>query len=78
MRREASGSNDATVTLANVVARACAQTLKRHPEHNSVLVDGKVLQFDEVNIGIAVSLKDGLIVPVLKQVDTKSIFDHRD
>ncbi len=75
MRREASGSNDATVTLANVVARACAQTLKRHPEHNSMLVDGKVLQFDEVNIGIAVALKEGLIVPVLKQVDTKSIFD---
>ncbi len=75
LRREASGSNDATVTLANVVAKACAQTLKRQPEHNSVLADGKVMQFDEINIGIAVALKEGLIVPVLKQVDTKSIIE---
>jgi pyruvate dehydrogenase E2 component (dihydrolipoamide acetyltransferase) len=74
-RREASDSSDASITMGDVLIKACAETLKRHPEHNTVLSDGKVLYFDEVNIGMAVALSEGLIVPVVKQADKKSIFE---
>ena len=57
---------------------ACAGALKRVPAHNSVLVDGKVLYFDEVNIGLAVALDEGLIVPVIRNVQDKSIFEVSD
>ncbi len=74
MRREHS-STDTTISLTNVVTKACANTLKRHQEMNSILSNEKIIQFKDINIGIAVALKDGLIVPVLQQVDTKTILE---
>ena len=73
LRREASGGSDANITLANVLMKACAETLKRHPEHNTVLAGGQVHYFDDINIGMAVSLSNGLIVPVVRQVQEKSV-----
>ena len=75
LRREASGGEGGTIAMADVLIKACAETLKRHPEHNTVLSDGAVLYFDEVNIGMAVALSEGLIVPVVKRADTKSIVE---
>lgn len=58
-----------TVLLAKVVARALVQ----HPLLNSHL-DGEVVrQYHTVNMGIAVALDDGLIVPVLKDVEGKGM-----
>ena len=64
---------DASVTMASVLIKACAGALGRAPALNSVLVDGSVMYFDEVNMGVAVALDDGLIVPVLKGVQDMSI-----
>ena len=74
-RRQASDGADASITMGDVLMKACAETLKRHPEHNTVLSDGKILYFDEVNIGMAVALSEGLIVPVVKKADEKSIIE---
>ena len=67
LRREASQGQD-TITLADVLMKACAETLKRVGAVNSVLVDGAAHYFDQVNIGLAVALGDGLIVPVIRDV----------
>ena len=75
LRRDASGSDGVNLTMANVLMKVCAETLKRHPEHNTILSDGNVHYFDDINIGMAVSLRDGLIVPVVNQVDKKSLSD---
>ena len=64
-----------TIAMAHVLIKACAESLKRNPELNSLLSDGNVHYFDQVNIGVAVSLKEGLIVPVVKQAGAKSIFE---
>ncbi len=74
LRRETSRESGATLTLAHALIVACAETLKRVPAHNSVLSDGNVLYFDEINIGVAVALEDGLIVPVIRNVQDKDIF----
>ncbi len=75
LRREISRATGSVLTLAHVLIMACAGTLRRVPAHNSVLADGNVLYFDEVNIGVAVALDDGLIVPVIRNVQDRSIFE---
>ena len=73
LRREASRKDDSGVTLAVVFIKACAETLKRVPALNSVLVGGDVHYFDQVNIGVAVALDEGLIVPVIRNVGEMDI-----
>ena len=73
LRREAARESGATITMASVLIKACAMALERVPALNSVLVDGNVMYFDEVNMGVAVALEDGLIVPVLRGVQGLSV-----
>ena len=72
-RREAARESGVSINMASVLIKACTESLKRVPALNSILVDGNVMYFDEVNMGVAVALDDGLIVPVLKDVQDKSI-----
>ncbi len=73
MRRDASKDSDTTITLAHAIIKACAEALNRVPAINSILSDGAVHQFDEVNVGFAAALAEGLIVPVIRGVERKSI-----
>ena len=73
LRREKSADGDGTLTIADVIIKACAQALARVPAMNSVLANGVIHYFDQVNIGVAVALDDGLIVPVLRDVGSMDI-----
>ena len=73
LRREASKDSDGTIGVPDVLIKACAESLKRVPLLNTVLADGQVLHFDEINIGVAVALEDGLIVPVVRNVEAKDL-----
>ena len=53
--------------------RACAIALIEHPQAHRSYVDGKHVYHAHANVGIAVALDDGLIVPVVKEADTKSV-----
>ena len=75
LRREISRDSDVSITLAHVLIKACAETLKRVPALNSVLANGVVHYFEQANIGVAVALDDGLIVPVLRDAGGKSVFE---
>lgn len=72
-RRGFSKDSDLTVTLGHVVIKAVAETLKRFPMMNTIFSNGEILFFDDINIGLAVSLDDGLIVPVLRDAGNKNI-----
>ena len=74
LRREASKSAPEVIALAHVLVKACAEALNRVPMLSTVLASGSVLYFDEINIGVAVALDDGLIVPVLRNVQDMDIF----
>lgn len=52
------------------IIAAVAEALKAHPRLNAHLVDGDVILLEEVNIGIAVAVPDGLVVPALKGADS--------
>lgn len=73
MRREAARESGVNINMASVLIKACAETLMRVPALNSILVGDNVMYFDEVNMGVAVALDDGLIVPVLKGVQDMSV-----
>ena len=50
----------------DIIIAAIAESLKSHPRLNAHLVDDEVLLLEDVNIGIAVAVPDGLVVPVLR------------
>ena len=54
----------------DLIIAAVAGALKEHPRLNAHLVDGDVLLLKEVNIGLAVAVPDGLVVPVLRGADS--------
>ncbi len=54
-----------------LIMKACAMALKKHPEMNIHTVDGGVMQKGAINIGFAVDNPDGLMVPVIQNVDQK-------
>ena len=78
LRREASKDGDKAIAMVHVLIKACAETLKRIPLVNTVMAGDDIMYFDEINIGMAVALEDGLIVPVLRNVEKKDIFRIAD
>ena len=68
LRREASQGSDAPISLVHTLIKACAEAIRRVPAMNSVLANDTIHYFDQVNMGVAVALDDGLIVPVLRDV----------
>jgi pyruvate dehydrogenase E2 component (dihydrolipoamide acetyltransferase) len=61
------------VSVNDLIMRACAQALVQHPQAHRSYVDGRHVYHAHAHIGIAVALDDGLIVPVLRDAETKSL-----
>jgi pyruvate dehydrogenase E2 component (dihydrolipoamide acetyltransferase) len=61
------------VTLLSFLLRASAAALRKYPELNSSLSGENLVLKDYVNIGVAVDTPDGLVVPVVKDVDRKGV-----
>ena len=62
------------VTFTDVVVRACAVTLQKHPGVNASFTGTAIRRHRAVHMGIAVAVDDGLITPVLRDCDQKSLF----
>ena len=60
-------------TFLAYIVKACAQTLRKHPVVNAAVSGDSTIYRNEVNIGIAVALDWGLIVPVIKHADELSL-----
>ena len=52
--------------LNDIVLKAVAVALDGHPALNSALIDGAIHRYREINLGVAVDVEDGLVVPVLR------------
>jgi len=60
------------VSFNDMIVKACAMALRKHPAVNSTWFDDKIVQHGAINIGVAVAVEDGLLVPVVKNTDHKS------
>ena len=61
------------ISFNDLVLKACAVALKQHPAVNSSWLGDKIRINHHVNIGVAVAVEDGLLVPVVRFADTKSL-----
>ncbi len=64
---------DTKVSFNDMVIKACAMALKKHPKVNSQWKDDVTVINHHINIGVAVAVEDGLVVPVLKFADQLSL-----
>jgi pyruvate dehydrogenase E2 component (dihydrolipoamide acetyltransferase) len=64
---------DVVITFNDIVVKACALALGRYPRINASYEDNGVNIFPEINIGMAVAVEDGLIVPVIKGCERLSL-----
>jgi 2-oxoisovalerate dehydrogenase E2 component (dihydrolipoyl transacylase) len=63
----------ASLSYVAVVVKAVTETLRKHPTMNSQFADDKIILKQAMNIGIAVAVDNGLIVPVIANADQLSI-----
>ena len=70
-----SRSKEQRVSVNDLVVRACALALKQYPAVNSRLEGDNLNYLVDVNIGIATSVQDGLVVPVLTNADKRNWYD---
>jgi pyruvate dehydrogenase E2 component (dihydrolipoamide acetyltransferase) len=63
------------ISLNDLIVRACAMALIDHPQAHRSYVEGHHVYHAHANVGIAVALDDGLIVPVVREADRKSVLE---
>jgi len=66
---------EAHISVNDVIVKAVARALRRHPIFNSWFVDGQVQRQEALNIGVAVALEEGLIAPAILDCGQKSLAD---
>ena len=71
--KAASAERGVNLTYLAFIAKACAENLRKHPVVNAAVTGDNIIYRRDVNIGIAVALDWGLIVPVVKRADELSL-----
>jgi len=61
------------ISINDLIIFATAKVLAEQPQLNCSLVNERIIYYSDINIGVAVSLKDGLIVPVIRNANLKSL-----
>jgi pyruvate dehydrogenase E2 component (dihydrolipoamide acetyltransferase) len=69
-RQQAEKQTGGRITYSDVLVKLVAAALARHPAVNASWRDGTITRHAEINIGLAVAVEDGLIVPVIHRADT--------
>lgn len=61
------------LSYTDILVKIIAMALRRHPVLNATVAGDEILLLNEVNVGVAVAVEGGLIVPVIRQADTLSL-----
>ena len=73
LRPQLNEVSTAKISFNDMVIKACGVALKQHPAVNSAWLGDKIRKYDYVNIGVAVAVEDGLLVPVIRDADKKTL-----
>ncbi len=71
-RTEINSMPDTKISFNDMLIKAVAKALRKHPQVNSSWAGDKIIHHGGIHIGVAVAVTDGLVVPVLKNTDTMS------
>ncbi len=66
------------LTVTDLLIRAVAEVLPRHPVLNAHLTESGLVASSDVNVGLAVALDEGLVVPVVERAQTLTLSEIRD
>ena len=72
-REQMNGASPVKISFNDIVIKACAIALKKHPFVNASWLGDKIRINHHVNIGMAVAVPDGLVVPVIRSADLLSL-----
>ena len=61
------------ISFNDIIVKACALSLKKHPQVNSQWFDDKMTLNNHVHVGVAVAVEDGLVVPVVKFANEQTL-----
>lgn len=74
LKNEVNSANENNkVTINDLIIKAVAFSMKKFPDINSSWIDTKIVRYSNIDISIAVALEDGLITPIVKNADEKSV-----
>ena len=73
LRGTVNGVSPVKISFNDFVIKACALALKQHPNVNVSWLGDKIRKYKYVNIGVAVAVEDGLLVPVVRNADQKTL-----
>lgn len=65
--------SDVKISFNDIVVKACAHALRRHPDVNSSWLDDVIRKHGDVNVAVAVAVDEGLMTPVLNHCDKKNL-----
>ncbi|HUM09710.1 MAG TPA: pyruvate dehydrogenase complex dihydrolipoamide acetyltransferase [Myxococcaceae bacterium] len=71
--REQAKAAEVKISINDLIVKAAAMALRRQPKVNVSLQGDRLLQFHTADVGIAVAIEDGLITPVIRDADLKSL-----
>ncbi len=73
LRGTVNGVSPVKISFNDFVIKACALSLKQHPNVNASWLGDKIRKYKYVNIGVAVAVDEGLLVPVVRNADQKTL-----
>ena len=73
LRKKINQNSSIKISFNDLIIKACAMAMFKNPETNLSWVDGKIHQYKNINISIAVALKEGLITPIINNADKKGL-----
>ncbi len=65
--------SDTKISVTDILVKLCAIALTKHPEINASWIGDKIRYYKHVHIGVAVAVEDGLVVPVIRFANHKSL-----
>lgn len=71
--RKDRGASGRRIGVTEIVLRAVAMALEDHPSLNAHFLDGEIVEFSDINLGVAVDTDSGLIVPVLHRAQRDDV-----
>lgn len=78
LREDFNAKQNKKITFTDIIVKAISISLSKNQQVNSVWLGDSIFQNEEINIGVAVALEDGLITPVVKDCDKKNIIEISD
>ena len=72
-RKQYNTMPETKISFNDIIVKACAISLKHHPKVNSQWFEDKIRLNHHVHVGVAVGVSDGLVVPVIRFADEKSL-----